>query len=156
MVVLGASTGTLRSERLQGAGSKQQETHHHRRGPQRRVWAQLREKLGTVGSPEGPECSQSPVCTGTSEEGPPNKSLSWGCPKARRLRQLAHLVLPLPMVPSVAHNGQAQLEPASKDHPQDQPPGAEGRVEKARNGWGGSHNQHRGLRTVQISIQTQV
>ena len=87
------------------------------------------DKLGAVGSPEGPGCPQSPVCTGTSEEGLPNKSLNCGFLKARRLRQLAHLILPLPMVSSVAHNGQVQLEPASMDHPQDQPPGAEGRLE---------------------------
>lgn len=87
------------------------------------------DKLGAVGSPEGPGCPQSPVCTGTSEEGLPNKSLNCRFLKARRLRQLAHLILPLPMVSSVAHNGQVQLEPASMDHPQDQPPGAEGRLE---------------------------
>lgn len=86
------------------------------------------------------------MCTGTAEEGPLTRAEVGGAPKPGGLRQNAP-----PSAPPAsdfllgAPSGQVQLEPATKDNPHGQPPGAEGKAEKAGNGWSGSDNQHRGL-----------
>lgn len=104
-------------------------------------------RLGAVGSPEGPGCPQSPVCTGTSEEGLPNKSLYWGFPKARRLRQFALSFSPCLWFPLWLTMAQSSWnQPAWTTHRTSRGRGKG--VEKAGNGWGGGHRKE-GLHTVQ-------